>query len=300
MTIAGRFAPSPTSDLHLGNLRTAVLAWLLARNTGRQFYLRIEDLDQARVAAAPAVAARQLADLSALGIDYDGQIWRQSARTDIYAAAIKNLVTYECFCSRKEIAEAAQAPNSAYGYRPYPGTCRDLTSEQRQERRLQRPAALRVDAAATSMTIHDRWSGEVTSTVDDFVLRRNDGTWAYNLAAVVDDGLSGIDQVCRGIDLLPSAPRQAWLAQQLGFAIPEYAHIGLVVNHENQRLAKRDGAVTLSDMQAAGYSPAHVLGWIGKTLDLGDGSPVTVQTLADRFDPASVCTDDIIWDVTVF
>ncbi|HSN12176.1 MAG TPA: glutamate--tRNA ligase family protein, partial [Propionibacteriaceae bacterium] len=130
--MAGRFAPSPTSDLHLGNLRTALLAWLFARSTGRRFLLRVEDLDQARVAAAPGVASRQLADLEALGIDHDGEVVRQSERLALYGEALGRLDTYECFCSRREIAESAQAPHGD-GHRPYPGTCRDLTESERAE-----------------------------------------------------------------------------------------------------------------------------------------------------------------------
>ena len=213
--MSGRARPSPTSDLHLGILRTALLAWLFARSTGRDFLIRIEDLDQARIAAAAGVATRQLADLAALGLDHDGEVVRQSARRALYEQAIGTLDVYECYCSRKDISESAQAPHGD-GHRPYPGTCRHLTEAERAERRARRPAAVRVKAHAERWTVNDALYGEVTGVVDDFVLRRGDGTFAYNLAVVVDDGEQGVDQVVRGDDLLSSAPRQAWLAHRLG------------------------------------------------------------------------------------
>ena len=263
--MAGRFAPSPTSDLHLGNLRTALLAWLMAKSSGRSFLVRIEDLDQARTAAAPGVAARQLSDLTALGIDWDGEVLEQSARFDIYRDFAARLDTYECFCTRAEIAASSQAPHGPW--RPYPGTCAHLTSAQRAERRLVRTPAIRVRAGGAttahagqpSMTIHDAHAGDVTGPVDDFVLIRGDGTPAYNLAVVVDDGLQGVDQVVRGADLLDSAPRQAWLATRLGFPVPEYSHVGLAVNAAGARLAKRDGAVSLRALAGLGWTPRDVL-----------------------------------------
>lgn len=292
---AGRYAPSPTSDLHLGNLRTAVVAWLLARSTGARFLLRVEDLDQQRVAAAPQVARRQLADLAALGLVHDGDVWWQSARTGVYEEALAQLPVYECYCTRREIAEASQAPNGVDGYRPYPGTCRDLTEAERAERRRVRPPALRVRADGATMTVHDRWAGEVTGTVDDFVVRRNDGTHAYNLAAVVDDGLSGVTQVCRGEDLLASAPRQAWLAQQLGLLVPDYAHVGLVLNDRRQRLAKRDGAVTMA--QAGG--PRTALDWIARSLGMAEaGETVSLTRLLERFDPDGPVPREVVYVAT--
>ncbi len=284
---AGRFAPSPTSDLHLGNLRTALVAWLAARSTGRDFLVRIEDLDQQRVAAAAGVADRQLADLAALGLDHDGEIAVQSQRGELYEAALGRLDTYECFCTRREIAEAAQAPHD--GVRAYPGTCRDLSEVRRSELRRQRPPAWRVRAGGAVTTVTDRLHGEVTAVVDDFVVRRNDGVHAYNLAVVVDDGLQGVDQVVRGEDLLGSAPRQAWLATRLGFAVPEYAHVPLVVSAAGVRLAKRDGAVTLADLARHGVTARQVLGALAASLHLAaDDEPMSPRELLDRFDLARV------------
>lgn len=281
---AGRFAPSPTSDLHLGNLRTALVAWLMARSTGRRFLVRIEDLDTARVRAAPEVAARQLADLARLGLDFDGEVVRQSDRLDLYSDALAHLPTYECFCTRREIAEAASAPHDD-GYRPYPGTCRSLSDAQRAAKRAERAPALRVDAGHPTVTVEDTWNGEVAGEVDDFVVRRNDGAYAYNLAVVVDDVAQGVDQVVRGDDLLSSSPRQAWLTRRLGGQIPEYAHVPLVVNGDGRRLAKRDGAVTLADLADAGRPPAAVLSYLGHSLGLNEeGEPVAASDLLTRWD----------------
>lgn len=235
----GRFAPTPTSDLHFGNLRTALLAWLFARTSGSRFILRIEDLDQQRVAAAPQVAKRQLADLAAIGIDWDEEVCYQSQRIQLYREAAVHLDTYECFCTRAEIAAASQAPHGSY--RPYPGTCAYLTAAQVSRRRRERPGAIRVRAGGATMAVVDRWAGTVSGVVDDFVLFRSDATPAYNLAVVVDDALQGIAEVVRGRDLLDSAPRQAWLARQLGYVPPRYSHVGLVVNSGGVRLSKREG-----------------------------------------------------------
>jgi len=264
--MAGRFAPSPTSDLHVGNLRTALLAWLMARASGRRFLVRVEDLDQARVAAAPGVAQRQLEDLAALGITWDGEVLRQSQRFAVYEDYAARLETYECFCTRAEIANAAQAPHG--DYRPYPGTCAGLTPAERAKRRAAgRQPAIRVRAHGATCKIHDAHAGDVTGVVDDFVLIRGDGTPAYNLAVVVDDGLQGVDQVVRGSDLLSSAPRQAWLAARLGFPVPQYAHVGLAVNDHGVRLAKRDGGWTMRALTASGSTPRDVFTMLTDSLE---------------------------------
>lgn len=283
--MAGRFAPSPTSALHLGNLRTALVAWLAARSTGRAMLLRIEDLDTQRVAAAPAVAAGQIADLAALGLDFEGEVVWQSQRSSRYYEAVKRLATYECFCTRREIAEAASAPHGD-GYRPYPGTCAGLSERERAERRSTRQPALRVRAGGVNETVSDVLAGQVTGVVDDFVVLRNDGVPAYNLAVVVDDVAQGVDQVVRGDDLLSSSPRQAWLTRQLGGSVPEYLHVPLVLNQRGKRLAKRDGAVTLAQLAADGVGPGAVLSLLGHSLDLSEtDEAVSLAVLLDRFDP---------------
>ena len=254
---AGRYAPSPSGDLHVGNLRTAVLAWLFARSTGRTFLVRVEDLDRVRAGAQE----RQLADLAAIGLDWDGPVVRQSERRPLYADAMADLrardLVYECFCTRREIQDATSAPHGTPGL--YPGTCRELTHAQRSERRAQRPAALRLRSEIDELTIHDQLHGAVTGIVDDVVLLRGDGVPAYNLAVVVDDAAMGVDQVVRGDDLLDSSPRQAHLATLLGHVPPTYVHVPLALNTGGRRLAKRDGAVTLRELQAAGVAPVELI-----------------------------------------
>ena len=225
--------------------------------------MRVEDLDEARVRASDGVEARQLASLRALGLDWDGDVVRQSERLQDYRDAAASLPTYECFCTRRELAEAASAPHD--DYRPYPGTCRRLTSAQREERRRTRRPALRVDSGGDAFTVADVHAGEVTGPVDDFVLVRGDGQFAYNLAAVVDDVAMGVTFITRGADLLSSAPRQAWLTRCLGGTPATYAHVGLVVNAEGRRLAKRDGAVGLD----AFASPADAFAALSESLGLG-------------------------------
>ncbi|MET3720081.1 MULTISPECIES: tRNA glutamyl-Q(34) synthetase GluQRS [unclassified Arthrobacter] len=256
MTPAGRFAPSPSGELHVGNLRTAILAWLFARSTGRDFRLRIEDLDRARAGAE----AEQLRDLAAIGVTWDGAVVRQTDRGAVYDEAIRRLgdagLTYECFCTRREIQDAPSAPHAPQG--AYPGTCRYLDPAELEYKRSTRPAAIRLRSAVTECTVQDLLLGEFTGVVDDFVLRRNDGVTAYNLAVVVDDAAQGVDQVVRGDDLLPSTPRQAYLAKLLDIPVPEYAHVPLVVNSDGARLAKRDGAVTLADLSRGGVTAGGV------------------------------------------
>jgi glutamyl-tRNA synthetase len=278
---AGRFAPSPSADLHIGNLRTAVLAWLFARSTGHRFLMRVEDLDDR---THSDVAHRQLADLAAIGVTWDDPAEWQTQHPQRYDDVVEELacrgLLYECFCTRSDIAQAPQAPHAPQG--AYPGTCRDLTDAEREQRRREtrRPPALRLRTDAIVHTVHDVLHGEYTGTVDDFVVRRGDGVPAYNLAVVVDDAASGIDQVVRGDDLLTSSPRQAYLARLLGYPEPTYAHVALVLNADGARLAKRDGAVTLAEIgvQHAFAQITESLGWPSSTMD----------ELLAQFDPAAL------------
>jgi glutamyl-tRNA synthetase len=280
---AGRYAPSPSGDLHVGNLRTALLAWLFARSTARPFLMRVEDLDRVR----PGAEEQQLDDLRALGLDWDGGIVRQSDRQALYDDAIDHLTdadrVYPCFCTRREILDAPSAPHTPPG--SYPGTCRDLTDAERARRSTERPAALRLRTDVDAWTITDVLRGEVTGTVDDLVLRRNDGVPAYNLAVVVDDGAQGVDQVVRGDDLLTSASRQAYLATLLGHEPPTYAHVPLALNTGGQRLAKRDGAVTRTELEARGVD---VLALIVDSLGLVGSTPTE---LLDSFHPQQLPRD---------
>ncbi len=327
----GRYAPSPTGDLHLGNLRTAVLAWLFAHRdtgpaggfgpaggtgpaggfgpaggtgpagdtgpvTGRgELLYRVEDLDVSRVRAG--TADRQRDHLESLGLDFDPPLVVQSERGAIYEDALARLTdhSYPCFCSRREIAEAASAPHAAPGR--YPGTCRDLSTAQRAERARTRPPALRLRAESGPVSVTDLLHGTVTGLPDDIVLRRNDGVPAYHLAVVVDDATTGVDQVVRADDLLGCAVSQSYLAGLLGFPAPSYAHVPLAVNVEGRRLAKRDGAVTLPDLAELGIGPDRVLSIIASSSGLAaPGEPVTVGLLAERFDPAALPLDPWVVD----
>ena len=287
----GRFAPSPTGALHVGNLRTALLAWLFARTAGARFLVRMEDLDQGRVVAGSA--EQQLADLRALGLDWDGEVVFQSNRHDAYEAAIERLLAadrlYECFCTRAEIRAAASAPHGPLPEGAYPGTCLRLTPAQRHRKRAGgRPPALRVRADAARVSFVDRLHGPRAGVVDDFVVRRNDGAPAYNLAVIVDDAWQAIDEVVRGDDLLETTPRQIYLAEALGLEPPAYAHVPLVLGPDGARLAKRHGAVTLGELD-----PRAVLRWMAATLGM-EGAE-TAADMRERFDPAALPREPTRW-----
>jgi glutamyl-tRNA synthetase len=280
----GRFAPSPTGTLHVGNLRTALLAWLAARSAGARFLVRMEDLDQGRVQSG--AAERQLRDLRAIGLDWDGEVIWQSTRAEAYEQAIRALRDgghlYECFCTRAEIRAASSAPHGALPEGAYPGTCLRLTeAEKRRKRAGGRPPALRVRAAAARVDFTDRLHGDRHGIVDDFVVRRNDGAPAYNLAVVVDDAWQGIGEVVRGDDLLETTPRQLHLARLLGLAAPAHAHVPLVLGPDGARLAKRHGAVTLDDVD-----PATAVAWMARSL--GMPAAGTAADLLEAFDLEAV------------
>jgi glutamyl-tRNA synthetase len=299
----GRFAPSPTGPLHVGNLRTALLAWLFARSSGSPFLVRVEDLD--RAAAREHHVRAHLADLKAFGLDWDGDVVRQSDRFDRYEAALDRLAAdgllYPCYCSRREVLAAVSAPHGPQLGGAYPGTCRDLTPRNRAAREAggRRPA-WRVRAGGERVEVVDRLHGGFDAVVDDFVVRRADGAPAYQLAVVVDDADQGVGEVVRGDDLLDSTPRQAWLGRRLGLAVPAYAHVPLVLGADGERLAKRHGAVTLSDLATARVSPLSVLTSMAVSLALvavdeaeaaataAVSASALVAILVERFDPADL------------
>ena len=299
--VVGRFAPSPTGPLHLGNLRTALVAWLSARSAGGDFLVRMEDLD--RVTSSAAHAERQIGDLHALGITHDGEIVFQSDRFALYRAAIDRLtdagLTYKCFCTRREIREAAEAPHGpGTPDGAYPGTCRDLTESECAHREAQgrRPALrLRTDGVGP-VTFTDGFVGEYTGAVDDVVLQRNDGVPAYNLAVVVDDADQGVTEVVRGDDLLDSTPRQVHLRRLLGLAPVRHVHIPLVLGPDRSRLAKRHGAVTCDQLAAAGWSVGDVLSWLAVSIGSAEpGEPVTIDDLLERFTLGSLPRTPWVW-----
>jgi glutamyl-tRNA synthetase len=292
----GRFAPSPTGPLHLGSLRTALVAWLFARSAGARFLVRIEDLDPQR--SRPEFEAQQLADLRALGITSDEPPVRQSQRTGHYDAALASLEAtgrvYPCFCTRAEIREAASAPHGAGPEGGYPGTCRAL-SEVERRRRIEAGDrhALRVCADGERIAFPDRLLGDCSGVVDDFVVRRADGVPAYQLAVVVDDAAQGIGEVVRGADLADSTPRQILLARLLGLPVPRYAHVGLVMGADGARLAKRHRAATLADRAEP---VAETLALLAHSLGLAAGRPriAGAAELLDEFDPARLPREPVV------
>ena len=300
MSADGRFAPSPTGPLHLGSLRTALVAWLMARSQGARFLLRIEDLDTQR--SRREFEAGQLSDLRALGIDWDGEPARQSERTALYADAVNRLRAlgrvYPCFCSRAEARQAASAPHgepqpseSPPGELPegaYPGTCARLPAARAQRRIDARDRyALRLRADAARVDWHDRLLGNQRGTVDDFVVVRSDGVHAYQLAVVVDDAAQRIGEVVRGADLAASTPRQIVLQQLLGLSTPTYAHVPLVLGPDGHRLAKRHHGATLADRdEPAGGTLALLASSLGLTA--GCGSIASAALLLERFDLALI------------
>ena len=285
--------------MHVGNLRTALLAWLFARSAGARFLVRVEDLDRSRV--RPGVEEIQLADLRSLGLDWDGPIVRQSERMALYEEAIAGLdadsLLYPCYCTRAEIRASASAPHGISAADRYPGTCRELTAKERAEREASgRPPALRVRADNARVAFEDRLLGFYESDVDDFVVRRNDGAPAYQLAVVVDDAAQGVGEVVRGADLLDSTPRQILLCRLLDLPSPRYAHVPLVLGPDGRRLAKRHGAVTLADRNALGESPKEVLAWMARSLDLAEpGEMPAPEDLLRRFDPARLPLEPTVW-----
>jgi glutamyl-tRNA synthetase len=233
-----------------------------------------------------------------IGLDWDGPVVRQSERMELYEEAIARLdadaLLYPCYCTRAEIRAAASAPHGISASDRYPGTCRGLTAAQRAEREAAgRPPALRVRSEDVRVGFEDRLLGRFGEIVDDFVVRRNDGTPAYQLAVVVDDAAQGIDEVVRGADLVDSTPRQILLARLLALPEPTYAHVPLVLGPDGQRLAKRHGAVALPERDEG---PDELRSWMARTLGLAEaGEMPSVEDLLDHFDPKNLPQEPTIW-----
>lgn len=275
--IRGRFAPSPTGAIHLGNVWTALLAWLDVRQRGGAFVLRMEDLDPDR--SKPELATKLLGDLRWLGLDWDegpdiGGLYApyvQDQRRALYDDALHVLaereLVYACYCSRAEVRAAALAPHGLEPRPHCPNRCCELSTHERQAREAAgRRPSLRVRIPQISTPIHfmDQCCGEVTEDVakaaGDFVIRRADGVHAYHLAVVVDDGLMQISHVLRGVDLLSSTAHQIWLFQQLGFTPPAWAHVPLLIGPDGHRLSKRHASLSIAELRAAGKRPVDIIG----------------------------------------
>jgi glutamyl-tRNA synthetase len=289
-----RLAPSPTGALHLGNARTFLVNWLLARRQGWRILLRIEDLDGPRIKRAADLQA--IEDLTWLGIDWDEGPIYQSSRLHLYRRALEQLqeagAVYPCICSRSEVAYAASAPHAEDGASVYPNTCRGrFSSIADAAAAAGRLPALRFAVPNTVVSFDDRFAGrqhvEVARQLGDFVIARADGTPAYQLAVVVDDAEAGVTDIVRGDDLLDSVPRQILVYRALAMSdrIPDYYHLPLVKGPDGRRLAKRHGDTRLSHYRGLGVAPGRVLAllarWSGVELDAG---PTTPRELVDRFE----------------
>ena len=297
---AGRYAPSPSGRMHLGNLLCCLLAWLSAKSKGGQVLLRIEDLDAARCPRRYADAI--VDDLAWLGLAADGPqppVY-QSERAAVYQQfydrlAAKGLV-YPCFCSRSQL-HAASAPHRSDGQVVYPGTCRGLTPAEAAEKARHKAPAWRVRVPDEEIAFTDGHLGPYAENLardcGDFYLRRADGVFAYQLAVVVDDALMGVTEVVRGADLLSSTPRQLWLYRELGLQAPQFYHLPLLLDHEGRRLSKRDGDQSLEHLQAK-YTPEQIVGRLAYVCGLTDTpAPRTPAELADGFRWDKVPKQDI-------
>lgn len=291
----GRFAPSPTGDLHPGNARTALLAWLQVRAARGTFVMRVEDLDRGRV--RPGLMEAQLLDLRWLGLDWDEgpdvggphAPYLQSQRQDRYEDALGRLGEkghlFACGCSRKDIAAASSAPHAGDDEGPrYPGSCRDLSAGELRGRQH----ALRFRAPAKPVAFTDLVHGPVVykpaDETGDFVVRRKDGVASYQLAVVVDDSAMEITHVLRGADLLPSTARQILLYRALGLAEPAWLHVPLLLGPDGERLSKRHGSVALREIREAGAEPEALVGWLAATCGLAEpGEACTPHELIGRF-----------------
>ena len=311
--VVGRFAPSPSGRMHLGNVFSALVAWLSARSQGGRIVLRIEDLDE-RTRSGPW-ADLLIEDLQWLGLYWDEGPYYQSEREELYQDAFDRLVgmdlVYPCFCTRAEL-HAASAPHTSDGTPIYAGTCRGLTPEQVAERSRVRPPAQRLRVPGEGdpeglIEFEDRayglQSSELARDCGDFLVRRSDGVFAYQLAVVVDDEDMGITEVVRGRDLLESTARQIYLQELLGYGRPVYAHVPLLVAPEGRRLSKRDRDSGMGDLRERFGSPERMLGWLAYGTGLApDAAPRSAEQLAELFswDLISTHRSDIVIDGGVF
>jgi len=297
--MTGRFAPSPSGRMHLGNVFSAMLAWLSVRSQGGEMVLRIEDLDPDR--CRPEYAETLKEDLRWLGLDWDREQTPQSRRTEVYAAAFDILadlgLVYPCYCTRGEL-HAASAPHASDGRVLYAGTCRGLTPEQQAEKTKKPAWRLQVPEREYAFTdgLQGYFAENLAAECGDFIIRRADGVYAYQLAVVVDDGAGGVTQVVRGMDLLDSTPRQLYLYDLLGLQPPEFYHVPLLTAPDGRRLSKREKDLDLGALRQT-HTPEQLLGKLAYLAGvLEHPEPASARELAGIFNWKNVKKDPIVID----
>ncbi len=267
--VKGRFAPSPSGRMHLGNIYTALLSWLLAKKSGGKWILRIEDLDKER--SKKEFADYIFSDLEWLGLEWDEKVVLQSERDAVYKNALETLrkqeLLFECFCSRQDLF-ASSAPHTLCSFPIYSGKCRTISQKEKNQLLKIKPPCLRVkvpaldeqDAQSEFFDLHyGRQSANLARDCGDFIVRRSDGNFSYQLAVVADDSLSGVTQIVRGRDLLPSTHQQIFLYKKLGFSVPDFFHLPLLLSSDGRRLSKRDKDLGM-DFLRVNYSKEELIG----------------------------------------
>ena len=301
--VTGRFAPTPSGRMHLGNVFAALLAWLSVRSRDGEMVLRMEDLDTQRTSADFARVLRE--DLAWLGLDYDRETPPQSQRTEAYDEAFRILeekgLIYPCYCTRSQL-HSVNAPHLSDGTYVYPGTCRHLTAEQREA--FGRKPAWRVQVPDKVWHVNDRVQGayslNLSTECGDMVVRRADGVYVYQLAVTVDDGEAGVTEVVRGMDLLSSAPRQMYLQELLGYSHPDYAHVPMLLAPDGRRLSKRDRDLDLGELRKR-VSPEGLIGTLAYSAGIIDvPGPISAGELAREFSWDKVKGDSICLDASIF
>ena len=296
--VTGRFAPTPSGRLHLGNVLCCLLSYLSARSKGGKFLLRIEDVDIPR--CPKRLSDQCIEDLRFLGFDWDEEPLFQSMRGDIYQSYFDRLsdldLVYPCFCTRAQL-HAAQAPNLGDHEPIYSGTCAQLSAEEIEERKKTRSPAMRLRVPDKAVSVLDGHYGAFLENLardcGDYIIRRSDGLWGYQLAVVVDDALSGVNEVVRGRDILFSTPRQIELFETLGFTPPSFYHIPLLTDCHGRRLAKRDKDLDLTALAKA-MTAKQILGMLAYSCGvLEENRPVSLDELTKVFNWENVKRDDI-------
>ena len=298
--VVGRFAPTPSGRMHLGNVFAALIAWLSVRSQGGEMVLRMEDLDTLRTSDAYARLLRQ--DLAWLGLDYDRETPPQSTRSETYDRYFDRLMEmgllYPCYCTRSQL-HSVNAPHLSDGTYVYPGTCRNLTPQAR--RAINRAPAWRVVVPDRLWSLDDRVQGRyelnLAKDCGDMVVRRADGVYVYQLAVTVDDGEAGVTEVVRGMDLLSSAPRQMYLQELFGFPHPQYAHVPMLLAPDGRRLSKRDRDLDLGELQKR-FSPEAIIGLLAHAAGLIDRpAPISAAELAKEFQWSNLRGDSIYLNI---